>query len=106
MEARDRGMLPEADVVIIGGGVMGVGAAHHLAPSGVERVVLLERDKFGEGSTSKSAGGVRPLVSDEINIAPGLRSPETFERFGEEFGREIGVSKSATSFCSSATPTL
>lgn len=81
----------QADVVIIGGGVMGVSAAYHLARAGVERVVLLERDELGEGSTAKSAGGVRALFSDEINIALGLRSLETLEQFGAEFGQEIDL---------------
>ncbi len=91
MDARYRELPTEADVVIIGGGVMGVSAAHHLARSGVERVVLLENGELGEGSTSKSAGGVRALFSDEINIALGLRSLETFERFEKEFGQDIDL---------------
>lgn len=91
MGTRHRELPAGADVVIIGGDVMGVSAAYHLARSGVERVVLLERNELGEGSTSKSAGGVRALFSDEINIALGLRSLETFERFGEEFGQEIDL---------------
>lgn len=91
MDARQRNLPAQADVVIIGGGVMGVSTAYHLVRSGVERVVLLERDELGEGSTARSAGGVRALFSDEINIALGLRSLETFERFGEEFGQEIDL---------------
>lgn len=80
-----------ADVVIIGGGIMGLSAAYHLAAAGVERVVLVERGALGEGSTCKAAGGVRALFSDEINIKLGLRSLETFERFGTEFGQEIDL---------------
>lgn len=80
-----------ADVVVIGGGVMGLSTAYHLAEAGVDRVVLLERGALGEGSTSKAAGGVRALFSDEINIALGLRSLETFERFDEEFDQQIDL---------------
>lgn len=81
----------EADVVIIGGGVMGVSTAYHLARAGVERVVLVERDALGEGSTARAAGGVRAVFSDEINIALGKHSLDTFERFEQEFDQSIDL---------------
>lgn len=80
-----------ADVVIVGGGVIGLSTAYHLARAGVERVVLLERDAFGAGSTCKAAGGVRANFSDEVNVALGLRSLETFETFSAEFDQEIDL---------------
>ncbi|HEX6247363.1 MAG TPA: FAD-binding oxidoreductase [Nocardioidaceae bacterium] len=80
-----------ADVVIVGGGVIGLSTAYHLARDGVERVVLLERDAFGAGSTCKAAGGVRANFSDEVNVALGLRSLETFETFSAEFDQEIDL---------------
>ena len=33
-----------ADVVIVGGGIAGLGVAHHLAQAGAGRIVLLERE--------------------------------------------------------------
>ncbi|MEV0798282.1 FAD-binding oxidoreductase [Kribbella sp. NPDC050281] len=84
--------LPDAaDVVIVGGGVMGASIAFHLAEAGVERVLLLERNQLGSGSTSKAAGGVRANFSDELNIALGARSLEAFARFGERPGQEIDL---------------
>lgn len=80
-----------ASVVIIGGGVMGVSTAHHLAAAGVPDVVLVDKDAFGSGSTCKAAGGVRAQFSDRINIELGLRSLETFEHFRERFGQEIDL---------------
>lgn len=80
-----------ADVVVVGGGVMGLSTAYHLALAGVERVVLLEQGALGEGSTCKAAGGVRALFSDEINILLGQRSLETFERFAVELDQEIDL---------------
>ncbi|GAB2677210.1 NAD(P)/FAD-dependent oxidoreductase [Kribbella swartbergensis] len=80
-----------ADVVIVGGGVMGTSIAFHLAEAGVERVLLLERAELGSGSTSKAAGGVRANFSDELNIALGARSLEAFARFGERPGQEIDL---------------
>jgi len=80
-----------ADVVIIGGGVMGVATAYELAAAGVQDVLLIERDQLGSGSTCKAAGGVRAQFSDHVNIALGARSLETFERFHERFDQEIDL---------------
>ncbi|MDF2968578.1 MAG: dependent oxidoreductase [Nocardioidaceae bacterium] len=80
-----------ASVVIIGGGVVGLSTAYHLAAAGVSDVVLVEIGEFGSGSTSKAAGGVRAQFSDAVNIELGLRSLRTFERFHETFGQEIDL---------------
>ena len=47
-------MRSSADVVIIGGGCMGVSVAYHLARLGMQNIVLLEREQLlGAGSTGK-----------------------------------------------------
>ncbi len=84
--------LPEsAQVVIVGGGVMGASTAFHLAEAGVEDVLLLERDSLASGSTSRSAGGVRAQFSDAVNVELGARSLLAFEQFGERPGGEIDL---------------
>lgn len=80
-----------ASVVVIGGGIMGVSTAYHLAQAGVEDVVLLERDTLGSGSTCKAAGGVRASFSDEANILLGARSLETYRRFPTLFDQDIDL---------------
>ncbi|QJT05180.1 FAD-binding oxidoreductase [Streptomyces asoensis] len=84
-------MNTHASVVVIGGGVMGTSIAYHLAAAGVRDVLLVERDELAAGSTSKAAGGVRAQFSDELNIQLGARSLETFGRFEEETGYDIGL---------------
>jgi sarcosine oxidase subunit beta len=82
--------LPQkAEVVVVGGGVMGASALYHLARSGCEDAVLLERETLGAGSTSKAAGGIRAQFSDELNIRIGLECIRRYERFAEEPGGEI-----------------
>jgi sarcosine oxidase subunit beta len=84
--------LPDrAEVVVVGGGVMGASIAFHLAEAGVTDVVLLEKDSLACGSTSKSAGGVRAQFSDAVNIALGMRSLPAFEQFGRRPGGEIDL---------------
>lgn len=80
-----------ASVVVIGGGVIGLSTAYHLARAGVRDVVLVEQAELGSGSTCKAAGGVRAQFSDAVNIELGRRSLETFERFREEFDQEIDL---------------
>jgi sarcosine oxidase subunit beta len=80
-----------ASVVVIGGGVMGLSTAFHLARAGVTDVVLVEKDELGSGSTCKAAGGVRAQFSDRVNIELGLRSLKVFETFTETFGQEIDL---------------
>jgi sarcosine oxidase, subunit beta len=79
-----------AEVVVVGGGVIGTSTAFHLAEAGVD-VCLVERDALAGGSTSRAAGGIRAQFSDPLNIAIGLRSIDAFTRFGERPGAEIDL---------------
>lgn len=79
-----------ADIVIIGGGVMGASAAYHLAQRGVKNIVLLEKENFfGTGATGRCAGGVRYQFSTEINVKLSIESLPMIERFKEEIGQDV-----------------
>lgn len=83
-----------ADIVIIGGGVMGASTAYHLAKRGMKNIVLLEREElFGQGSTGRCAGGVRYQFGTEINIKLSLASLPMIEHFKEETGQEVNYRK-------------
>jgi sarcosine oxidase, subunit beta len=85
--------MEHASVVIIGGGVIGTSIAFHLAEAGVENALLLERGELGSGSTSKGAGGVRAMFSDELNVRIARRSLEAWAAFGERPGWEIDLQR-------------
>ncbi|MDP2776360.1 MAG: FAD-dependent oxidoreductase, partial [Anaerolineales bacterium] len=79
-----------AEIVIIGGGVMGASAAYHLAKRGVKNIVLLEKENFfGQGASGRCAGGIRYQFSTEINIKLSLVSLPMIERFKDEIGQEV-----------------
>ena len=52
-------MVGSADAVVVGGGTVGAWCAYFLRTSGVGRVVLLEKDRLGQGASSRAAGVVR-----------------------------------------------
>lgn len=79
-----------ADIVVIGGGVMGASTAYHLAARGVKNIVLLEKEEFfGTGATGRCAGGVRYQFSTEINVKLSLASLPMIDRFREEIGQDV-----------------
>lgn len=79
-----------ADIVIIGGGVMGASAAYHLAQRGFKNIVLLEKENFfGQGATGRCAGGVRYQFSTEVNVRLSIASLPMIERFKQEIGQEV-----------------
>jgi sarcosine oxidase subunit beta len=87
--------LPKsADIVIIGGGVMGASAAYHLAKRGVKNILLLEKEShFGTGATGRCAGGVRYQFSTEVNVKLSMASLPMIERFKEELGQDVSYRK-------------
>lgn len=79
-----------ANIIIIGGGVMGASTAYHLAKRGVKDILLLEKEEFfGQGATGRCAGGVRYQFGTDVNIRLSLESLPMLEQFEEEFGQAI-----------------
>ncbi|HMG32642.1 MAG TPA: FAD-binding oxidoreductase [Blastocatellia bacterium] len=80
-------MTEKADVVIIGGGIVGASCAYHLSELGCTDVLVIERQgQQGLGSTGKSAGGVRAQFATPINIQMSLYSIDVFSKFEELTG--------------------
>jgi sarcosine oxidase, subunit beta len=84
-------VVETAEVVIIGGGIVGASIAYHLAEGGCTRVLVLEREPhLGRGSTGKSMGGVRAQFATEINILLSLYALDFFAHFEEATGCPAG----------------
>ena len=75
-----------AEVVIIGGGVMGTSTAYYLAKCGVKDVVLLEKRYLASGPTGKSAAHIRPYHGVEETIKIIQRTMQVYLNFSEMVG--------------------
>lgn len=82
--------MKNVDVVVVGGGIIGLSVAHALVRYGVSRVVVLEGHECGGGATSKATGGIRAQFSADINIRLSLLSVEFFRHWAEIFGGDAG----------------
>src|SRR5207302_2532057 len=83
--------LKSADVIIIGGGIVGSSVAYHLTEAGCRNIVVIEREThLGKGSTGKSMGGVRAQFSTTSSIQMSLYSIPFFGIFDEVMGHPSG----------------
>ncbi len=77
-----------ADIVIIGGGVIGCSVAYNLAALGAKNVVLLERKAVCSGGTARSCAIVRTHYSIRANLVHAAESLKIFREFPEIVGGE------------------
>src|SRR5580698_10935944 len=89
-----------ADVVLIGGGIVGSSIAYHLVAAGCKSVLVIERESAqGKGSTGKSMGGVRAQFSTPVNIQMSLYSIPFYASFDERLGHPAGYRPQGYLFC-------
>ena len=68
-------------VAIIGGGVIGMSTAFHLAEKGVSKIIVIDKGNIGGGSSLQAAGIVTSLEWNETAIRARLKTLDNFERF-------------------------
>ncbi|HVI08267.1 MAG TPA: FAD-dependent oxidoreductase [Candidatus Binatia bacterium] len=89
-----------AEIVIIGGGIVGSSIAYHLTAAGCRGVLVIERESAqGKGSTGKSMGGVRAQFSTPVNIQMSLYSVPFYASFEERLGLPCDYRPQGYLFC-------
>lgn len=83
-------MRRTADVVIVGGGVMGCSIAYYLAQLGTTNTLLLEKDVLGSGSTGRSQAICRMHYSNPVTASMAWKSLNVFQNFGDAVGGSSG----------------
>ena len=75
--------MKNADIIIVGGGVMGSSTAYSLRKIGFDgRIIVFEKDPIYEySSTPRSAGGIRQLYTTAINIQISRYSLQFYKNF-------------------------
>lgn len=81
-------MRGTADVVIIGGGIIGCATGYYLARLG-QKVTVVEREYLAAGSTGRCLGGIRQQFSTETAIRVAMGSVKLFNEMEEELGRSV-----------------
>ena len=76
--------MKQADIVIIGGGIIGINIAYQLALRGATDVIVLERKTLASGSIGLAMGGIRQQFADELDIRFSLEGVRFYERFTGE----------------------
>ncbi len=83
----DRSEFPvTADLVIIGGGIIGCATAFYASQAGLDVLVVEKRESLAALTTPASAEAVRAQFDDPDNVAMMKASLETYERFADEIG--------------------
>jgi sarcosine oxidase subunit beta len=92
-----------ADVVLVGGGIVGSSIAYHLVAAGCKSVLVIERETAqGKGSTGKSMGGVRAQFSTPVNIQMSMYSIPFYASFDERVGHPCDYRPQGYLFCATA----
>jgi dimethylglycine dehydrogenase len=81
----------QAQVVVIGGGVVGASVLYHLTHAGWTDVMMVERGELTQGSTWHAAGGVHTLNGDPNVAALQRYTLDLYVKIQEESGRDCGI---------------
>lgn len=90
------GDLPrEADLVVIGGGVAGVTAAHYAAKAGF-RVVLCEKGRIAGEQSSRNWGWIRQQGRDPDEIPIAMEAVRNWHALQAETNEDLGLRQTGT----------
>ncbi|MDP6077278.1 MAG: FAD-dependent oxidoreductase, partial [Acidimicrobiales bacterium] len=84
-------MKQQAQVVVIGGGVVGCSVLYHLTETGWTDVVLVERKELTAGSTWHAAGGMHTINGDPNVAALQRYTIQLYKDLEERSGQPCGT---------------
>lgn len=84
-------MKSNAEIVIIGGGVIGASIAYNLADKGIKDIVVLEKNYISSGSTGSCGAGIRQQWGTEMNCLLAKKSMKIFENMNDILGTKKDI---------------
>ncbi|MBB4468050.1 NAD(P)/FAD-dependent oxidoreductase [Rhizobium leguminosarum] len=94
-----------ADVVVIGGGIVGVFAAYYLTRRGL-KVALVEKGLIGAEQSSRNWGWCRQQNRDARELPMSTKSLDLWERFATETGEDTGFRRCGLFYLSNSDDEL
>jgi glycine/D-amino acid oxidase-like deaminating enzyme len=95
----DKALPIETDVVVIGGGIIGVSTALYLAKEGL-RVCVCEKGKIGAEQSGRNWGWVRQMGREDAEMPLSLVSLGIWRSFSEQYGVDLGYRESGITYLS------
>jgi len=94
-----------ADVVVIGGGIIGVFAAYYMAKRGM-KVAIVEKGRVGAEQSSRNWGWCRQQNRDARELPMATKSLALWEQFTAETGEETGFQRCGLLYLSNSEKEL
>ena len=82
-----------ANIVVVGGGVIGTSIAMHLASMGAGRVVLVEKGHLAGGASGQSGAMVREHYLHPVLVRMAMESSHIFLNFADAIGGDVGFTQ-------------
>jgi sarcosine oxidase, subunit beta len=79
----------EYRTAIVGGGIIGLYTAYHLAKAGAGPILVVDRGYLSNGASGRNGGGVRQQWETRATVRLARESVAAYRRFGREFGYNI-----------------
>ena len=87
-------MAERANIIIVGGGIMGASLAHALAGQGEHDIVLLERSTLASGASGKTGALLRLHYSNEPEARLAQLGHEIYSNWNDVIGGDCGFVRS------------
>ena len=76
--------MNSSTAVVIGGGVIGLSTAYHLARKQFGKIILIDKGPVGDGASSRAAGIITGLLWSETGVLTRKKSLELYRELSQE----------------------